>query len=74
MKVKELIKILEKCNPEAIVTNKECRRYTSTIYYWQPTIVGMYVIEKASDYDSSFEHIIKQKEVPLENANVIFLG
>lgn len=73
MKVKELMKILEKCNPEAIVTNKECRKYSSTIYYWQPTIDGMYVIEKANG-NSSFEHIVGQKEVPLEDANVIFLG
>lgn len=73
MRVKELMKILEKCNPEAIVTNKECRNYSSTIYYWQPTVDGMFVLEKAND-DSNFEHIIEQREVPLENANVIFLG
>lgn len=38
MKTKELMKILEKCNPEAIVTNKKCRNYSSTIFYWKPTI------------------------------------
>ena len=73
MRIKELIKILEKCNPEASVTNKECRDYTSTIYYWQLTIDGMYVIEKANG-DSNIEHIIGQKDVSLEDANVIFLG
>lgn len=73
MKVKELMKILERCNPEAIVTSSECRNYSSTIYYWQPTIDGMYVIEKANG-DSNFEHIIEQREIPLEDANVIFLG
>ena len=46
MKIKELMKILEKCNPEAIVTNIECRNYSSTIYYWQPTVDGMFVLEK----------------------------
>ena len=73
MKIKELMKILEKCNPDAIVTNKECRNYSSTLFYWKPTIDSVYVIEKANS-DNNFEYIIEQRELPLEDANVIFLG
>lgn len=73
MKIKELMKILEKCNPEAIVTNIECRNYSSTLYYWQPMIDGVFVLEKANG-DSNFKHIIEQTVVPLEDANVIFLS
>lgn len=71
MKVKELIDILKKCDQEAIVTNKDCRNFSRSLYYWELSVDGIRVTE--GKYDSIGSTIQKIEDVPLEKANVILL-
>lgn len=73
MKVKELMAILSKCDPEAFVTNKDCKNFSRSLYYWDISVEGVYIVENKND-NLGLGYIQKTKEVPLEKANVILVG
>lgn len=67
MKVKDLIKELEQCNPEADIINWECRNFNKEDY-WPITLDGLLI-----DHEKKCFPPLKQKEASLQDANVIII-
>lgn len=61
MKVKELIELLSKCNPDARVTSVDCRMFQKEHYY--PICL---------EYCNVDDNLHREKSDP-ENANVVFV-
>lgn len=68
MKVKDLIKELEQCNPEADIINLECRNFNKEDY-WPITLDGLLI-----DHGKKCFPPLKQKESSLQDANVIIIS
>lgn len=71
MKVKDLIKILQECDPEAIVTTKECKNYSRVVFYRDVSVGGVYISEDLYD---NLGRIYDVQDCCLEKANVILVG
>lgn len=62
MKVKELITLLEKCDPDADITSNNCKWFEKKFYY--PIVLEYY------NHDDKTLH---QTECPPEEANLILV-
>lgn len=71
MRVKDLIKILQECDPEAIVTTKECRNYSRVVYYYDVSVNGVHISEDLYD---NLGRIYDVQDCCLKKANVILVG